>query len=64
MWRETNLWGVFFAPLVAYMAAAALAYLPVRMLMLRLQLFRWTWNPPLAGLAIYLCILGALIGCL
>ncbi len=37
--------------------AAALSRLPIS----RLQLFRWTWNPPLTGIGIYLRILGMLV---
>ena len=61
MWRETNLFGVLFSPLLVYFGAAALVYVPVRLLLVRLRLFRWMWNQPLAGTAIYVCIAGALV---
>jgi hypothetical protein len=62
MWRETNLWGIYLPPLLVYMAVAAVVYVPLRLLMIRLRLFRWMWNPPLAETAIYVCIVGLLVG--
>ena len=64
MWRETDVAGVFFSPLVAYMLAALLIYLPLRWLLIRLGLLRWIWNPPLAQTGLYLCVLGALVALL
>ena len=61
VWRETNLFGVYMSPLVAYMFAAGLVYLPVWSLMRRLRVSRWMWNASLAGAGIYVCILGALV---
>ena len=61
MWRETNVFGIFFAPLLVYLAAALMLYVPLRWLLVRLRWFRWMWNPPLAGTAIYVCIVGALV---
>ncbi len=62
MWRETDLAGVLISPLVAYMrggpgglAAGAL------LLFEHFRLDRWTYNPPLAEAALYVCILGALV---
>ena len=62
MWRETNVFGIFLPPLLVYMAIAAVLYVPVRLLIIRLRLFRWVWNPPLAETAIYVCIVGLLVG--
>ncbi len=62
MWRETNLFGIFLPPLLVYMAAALVVYVPIRLALSRLQLFRWMWNPPLAETAIYVCIVGILAG--
>ena len=61
MWRETNLFGIFFSPLLVYFAVAGVAYVPIRMVLIRWRLFRWTWNPPLAGTAIFVCLVGLLI---
>lgn len=62
MWRETNFFGVFLPPLIVYMLCALAAYLPLRWLLNRLDLFRRMANPPLAGAAIYACILALLVG--
>ena len=64
MWRETDVAGVFLSPLVVYMLAALLIYLALRWLLIRLGLFRWVWNPPLAEAGLYLCLLGALVALL
>ena len=61
MWRETNVAGVFMSPLVAYMLAALLIYLPLRFLLIRLDLDRWAWNPALAETGLHICILGVLV---
>ena len=61
MWRETNVLGMFMAPLVVYMLAALALYLPLRLTLARSGLLRFAWNTPLAGTALYVCILGALV---
>jgi hypothetical protein len=61
MWRETNLFGVYISPLVAYMVASMVILLPLRIAFIRCGLPRWTWNPALAEAGIYLCVLGALV---
>lgn len=61
MWRETNVLGIFLPPMIVYALCALAAYVPLRMLLTRLGLFRWTWNTPLAEAAIYTCILGILV---
>ena len=64
MWRETNIAGVFISPLLIYLVAALLVYLPLRWLLVRLRLDRWAWNPTLADAALYICVLGVLVGLL
>ena len=61
MWRETNISGILVSPLIAYMLAALIVYLPIRWLLIRLKLHRWAWNPLLADACLYICILGALV---
>ncbi|WP_428486949.1 DUF1656 domain-containing protein [Rhodopila sp.] len=61
MWRETNLFGIFISPLIVYMVAAALIYLPIRFVLIRLRAFRWVWNAALTEAGIYVSILGALV---
>ena len=61
MWRETNLWGIYLPPVLVYLAAAALLWLPLRWGLEALRLDRWTWNTPLAEASLYVCILAALV---
>ncbi|MEJ0051048.1 MAG: DUF1656 domain-containing protein [Methylovirgula sp.] len=61
MWKETNIFGIFFPPLIAYMIVAAALYLPVRYCLRELGTLRWFWNPSLAEACIYISILGVLI---
>ncbi len=61
MWRETNLFGIYLPPLLVYMAVALALYVPARLLLIRLRLFSWVWNPPLAEIALYVCIVGILV---
>jgi hypothetical protein len=60
MMQETNVAGVLLSPLLVYLAAAILLWLPVRWLFAH-GLARWTANPLLAELAIFVCILGLLV---
>ena len=61
MWRETNIGGVLISPLIAYMLAALVLYVPVRWLLLHLRMDRWAWNPLLADACLYVCVLGTLV---
>lgn len=61
MWRETNIEGVLIAPIVPYMLVALAIYLPLRVLLVRLHIQRWTWNTPLAETGIFICILSLLV---
>lgn len=61
MWRETNLFGVFLSPLLAYMLVAGLIYAPFRFLAVRMRAYRYVWNPPLVEVGLYVCILGVLV---
>ncbi len=64
MWREANIAGVYFSPLVVYMVAALVAYLPLRLVLVRAGFVRWVWNPPLAEAGLYMCILGLFVAVL
>ena len=60
MWRELNVGGVYGPPLLSYMLAALVLYLPLRAVLTFLGLWRWTWNQPLAEAGIYVCLLALL----
>lgn len=61
MWRETNLFGIYMSPLIVYSLVALLLWLPLHYGMLHLRLDRWVLNPTIARLALYLCVLAALV---
>ncbi len=61
MWRETNIFGIYMSPLIVYSLVALLLWLPLRSAMFRLGLHRWLFNPAVAQLALYLCLLAALV---
>ena len=61
MWKEANIFGVYFSPLVTYMVAALLVYLPLRVAATRIGVMNWVWNPPLAEVGAYTCILCLLV---
>ncbi len=62
MWQEFDLLGVFMTPLIPYMAVALVPFLLLRPLLRRAQ--RWVWHPPLMAVALYLCVLAALVALL
>lgn len=61
MWKETNVAGIFMAPIVPYALGAFALYMGLRPLLVRLGFQRWTWNTPLAETAIFVCILALLV---
>ena len=61
MWRETNIFGIYMSPLIVYASVALVLWIPLRWVMLRLRLDRWVFNPSAASLALYLCVLAALV---
>ena len=61
MWKESNIGGVFMAPILAYMVVALLVYLLLRPILVRVHFARWTWHTPLAETALYVCILSLLV---
>ena len=61
MWRETNVLGIYFSPLLVYSAVALLLWLPLRYLMLRFHIARYINNTAIAQLTVYLCLLAALV---
>ena len=61
MWKETNIGGVFMAPILAYMLVALIIYLLLRPILVRLRFARWSWHTPLAETGLYICILSLLV---
>ena len=63
MWRELDVAGVYLPPLLAYLVAALVVYLPLRVILSRLGAWQWAWNQPVAETGLYVCVLG-LLSCL
>lgn len=61
MWKETDIAGVFMAPILSYILIALIVYFTLRPILNWLDFFRWTWNPPLAETGLYICILSLLV---
>ena len=61
MIKEINIYGVFSAPFAAYLFAALLIFIPVRILFDRYAIQRWVWHRPLFDISIFVIIL-SLIG--
>jgi len=61
MIKEINIYGVFIAPFAAYVLAALLLFIPVRILFDRYAIQRWVWHRPLFDVSIFVIIL-SLIG--
>ena len=61
MWKETDIGGVFMAPILAYMLVALVIYGLLRPILARLRFARWTWHTPLAETGLFVCILWLLV---
>lgn len=60
MYGEFSLYGVFIPTLIGLMLVAFLAFLGLRLALLRLRAYRHIWHPPLFNFALYILVLGAL----
>ena len=58
---ETNVFGVYVAPIVPMMIVALLITFALRWLALALGLFRWIWHPALFEFSVYLIVLTAVV---
>ena len=58
MMKEPDIAGVYVSPILVYIAVAALAYLPLRLLFNHLKLERFVWHRDLFDLAVYVVLLG------
>ena len=52
--------GLLVSPFIKYALIAVLLFLPVRLVLVRLNFQKWFWHPILAEAALYLCILATL----
>ncbi len=58
--REFVVAGLLISPFVKYALIAGLVFLPVRLILVRLNFQKWFWHPLLAEASVYICILATL----
>jgi protein AaeX len=61
MLREVSLFGALAPSLLLYLPAAIVIFLAIDRLASRLGVFRLFWHPPLARLAVFVCLFSALV---
>ena len=61
MLREISLFGAGVPSLLLYFLAAVLLFLAVDQLARPLGLYRVVWHPPLARLALFVCLFSGLV---
>lgn len=62
MWFEQIAFGGIYLPsFLAFLAAAGLVYLALRLLLMRLRAYRLFWHPALAGAAVFTIVLAVLM---
>jgi hypothetical protein len=61
VFKEAQLAGILFAPIVLYCIVGAVIFLPLRFVLGRLRVFGAVWHPALFEVALYLIITGAII---
>ena len=52
--------GLLISPFVKYALIALLVFLPLRIVLVRLGIQRWTWHPLLAEAGLYICLIAVL----
>jgi protein AaeX len=58
---ETNLFGVYVAPISLMLVAAWIVTIALRRVAARFGLLRYVWHPALFGFAIYLIVLSSIV---
>jgi hypothetical protein len=53
--------GIYWPPFLADVLIAAVVFVPLRLIALRLGLYRLVWHPALFELAIFTCLLGVVM---
>lgn len=60
MLKEISIFGVYLPPILGYMAAATLLWLPLCRLLQWLRFYRLVWHPALFNAALYLLLLAGM----
>lgn len=58
--REFVVAGLLVSPFVKFALLALLIFVPLRLVLVHLNLHRWFWHAALAEAALYICILAAI----
>ena len=58
--REFVVAGLLISPFVKYALIAGLVFLPIRLILVRVNFQKWFWHPLLAEASVYICILATL----
>jgi protein AaeX len=61
MLLEVSLFGALIPSLLLYFVAAVALFALVDWLLMRLDLYRFTWHPPLARFGAFLCVFSVLV---
>jgi Protein of unknown function (DUF1656) len=61
MISEVNIYGIFVAPILLWMAAALVVSALVRRALGRLGVYRFVWHRPLFDLALLVIVLGGVV---
>lgn len=61
MLKEVDLFGIYVAPIAAYMAVATIIFIPVRIYFDRIEIQRWVWHRSLFDASVYIIILSLLV---
>jgi hypothetical protein len=64
MIKETDIFGVYVPPILAYAALAALIWRPLRIALERAGFYPAVWHPPLFNLAAYAIMLALVVAAL
>ncbi len=61
--RTLEIAGVTLAPLVLYAIEATILFFVVRVILLRVRLYRWVWHRALFDAALFVCLLSLVTLC-
>ena len=60
MLKEVDIFGVYVAPFAAYLFWAYVIFVPLRILLDRMEIQKWVWHRPLFDTALFVIILSVI----
>lgn len=67
-WENPNVWfeqiafgGIYLPVLLAFLVAAGVVYMMLRLVLMRVRAYRMFWHPALAGAAVFTIVLAVLL---